>query len=262
MSTVRIDLLGIRVVLNLPEPLDRRFESLFPSAPADGVPPGRSLVEITARNYLDGISIAGGGPTIRVADEATALAHVLSRINLSVLAASPYFGIHAGVVAIDDRAVAFPAASGIGKSTLVAACLQAGMSYVSDEALCLDWTTGAIVGYPRPIGLSVASCRLLELSPDNPAETAWSASMLGAPTATAPLHLKHVILLDMSTADLAPTSRGAGAAELLTRSFNHWHRPERAFELTHEIVRPAQVWQMGRDDPATSAKRIIELARS
>ena len=255
---ITLDLLDTRVVLDLPESFARRVERLFPP---ETVVDGSAQVDIAAISGPGGIQLVGGGPTITVADEATALAQLLSRINQSVLAAAPYLGIHAGVVAVGDRAIAFPAASGIGKSTLVTACLQRGMSYVSDEALCLNWTSGDIIPYPRPIGLSVESCRLLGLTPDHPLETAWSAATLGAAIAREPLQLEHLILLDDSVAELEQAPRNAGAAELLRRSFNHWHHPERAFELAHEIVRTAQVWRIGRHDPHDSAKQIADLTR-
>lgn len=46
--------------------------------------------------------------------------------------------VHAGAVAVGDRAVIFPGRSFSGKTTLVAAFLQAGATYLSDEFAVLD----------------------------------------------------------------------------------------------------------------------------
>jgi hypothetical protein len=261
VTTVSLTLLRTQVLLDLPHSLAERIRHLYAANVQDHLTATESI-RITVTSEEAGGRVVGCGPPIIVADELTAISHLLSRINGAVLTASPYLGIHAGVVAANGRAVAFPAASGVGKSTLVAACLQAGMSYVSDEALCLDWTTGDLVPYPRPIGLSDKSCRLLGLTPDPVTETALSAAMLGAKHAATPLQLSHLVLLNESNTGLEPVSRNVGVAELLKRSFNHWHQPERAFELAHDVTREASVWRMGRGTPANAACRIAALTRS
>jgi hypothetical protein len=68
--------------------------------------------------------------------------------------------VHAGVVAAGGAAIAFPGPSGAGKTTLTVACLLAGLEYGSDEALCLDWETGAVLPYPRPLALTPAAAEL------------------------------------------------------------------------------------------------------
>jgi hypothetical protein len=192
-------------------------------------------------------------------DESAALSQLLTRINIAVLGATPLFAVHAGVVAAGGRAIALPAVSGTGKTTLVAACLRAGLTYVSDEALCLQWTDGAIVPYQRPLALSADSCRLLGIPAPASGERLLSVADLGGRNATGPVRLEHVVLLDQTADRLRPGSRGNGAAALLGRSFNHWRRPERAFELAHELARGASVWHLGRGAPAATAAQLAEL---
>jgi hypothetical protein len=60
--------------------------------------------------------------------------------------------IHAGVVALGDRALVLPARSGGGKTTLVAALLAAGAAYGSDEFAVVD-QHGFVHPYPRQLAL-------------------------------------------------------------------------------------------------------------
>ncbi len=66
-----------------------------------------------------------------------ALSYLLAQLTASAIEHFEGFAVHAGVVAIDGRAIVIPAASGTGKTTLTAACLHAGFDYLSDEALCV-----------------------------------------------------------------------------------------------------------------------------
>jgi hypothetical protein len=60
--------------------------------------------------------------------------------------------LHAGVVGWRDRAIVIPGASMSGKSSLVAALLEAGATYYSDEYAVLD-ARGRVHAYPRAVGL-------------------------------------------------------------------------------------------------------------
>ncbi|MEO6952338.1 MAG: hypothetical protein ABI321_11030 [Polyangia bacterium] len=60
--------------------------------------------------------------------------------------------IHAGVVAIDGRALLLPGRTFSGKSTLVAALVAAGATYYSDEYAVLD-AAGRVAAYPRRMSL-------------------------------------------------------------------------------------------------------------
>ena len=77
-----------------------------------------------------------------------------SALNSTAMELTPHLAIHAGVIHHGDVVAAFPARSGIGKSTLTGACLREGFDYVSDEALCLSYDSHLVQPYPRPLGLS------------------------------------------------------------------------------------------------------------
>jgi hypothetical protein len=189
----------------------------------------------------------------------------LASLNGLALAEADCFAAHAGVVARSGSAVAFPAASGTGKTTLTAACLLAGFDYVSDEALCVDYGTGTVVPYPKPLTLSGPSCRLLGIDPGPlpPAgEAALTAADLGAAVATPPVHLAHVLLLERRPGppELVEVEHVAGMTALLGMSFNHWRRPADAFGLTASLARRARAWTLGYDDPLDAAALLTRLA--
>jgi hypothetical protein len=58
--------------------------------------------------------------------------------------------LHASVVTVDDRAVAFLGGSGAGKSTLAACFLEAGHRLITDDLLLLHEEPGRLLAYPGP----------------------------------------------------------------------------------------------------------------
>lgn len=195
-------------------------------------------------------------------EPADALPVVLAEINTTALAEADFFAVHAGAVARGGRVVAAPAVSGTGKSTLTAACLRAGLDYVSDEALCLDWDTGAITPYPRPIALSRWSAAAIGVTaPADGEESLFTAADLGAATATGPLGLAEVVLLERGAgpARLRPLPRGEAVAEVLRRSFTSWRRPDRAFALVHEVLGRTRTWRLTLGEPTAAAALVTDL---
>lgn len=243
---VRLRVLGLEVIVRADDDTAAEVRRLF--SPFLSPRPADSCHDDTT------------GATIVHGDDLQQLA---AGVNAAALQAADCFAVHAGAVAADGAVVAFPAESGGGKSTLTAACLRAGLDYVTDEALCLSWDDAAVRPYPRPLALGPWSARAVGVEPGDPEtadETLLTAADLGARVATGPLRLAHVVLLDAAAAPgVAPLARSAAVAELLRRSFTHWRRPDRAFELAHAVVAEARVWTLGRADPATDAAAIRSL---
>jgi hypothetical protein len=195
---------------------------------------------------------------------ASTVDRTLAELNIAALAGTDCLALHAGVVARDGRVVAFPGPSGIGKTTLTLACLLAGLDYASDEALCLDWDTGAVAAYPRPLALSPDAARLAgaDLPGEEPddAEVILTAADLGAAIATAPLTLTHLVLPQRATETaLTPAPRSAAVAELLRRSFSSHKRPGEAFRLLHRTVATTTCWWLNLADPREAAAALASL---
>ncbi len=187
---------------------------------------------------------------------------LFAELNLHAIEGFGEFAVHAGVVAMGDRVVAFPAESEGGKSTITAACLAAGFDYVSDEALCVTFADGRVLPYPKPIMLSEHSQSLLGLPAPvvrlegEHEEAGFRPEDLGAGTAEGELGLGEIVRLVRREGQ--PQLRQLHSSEavslLLRMSFNHYKRPRESFELVTRLAREARVWELGYDDPTLAAK--------
>lgn len=209
------------------------------------------------------IDVGEGAPADQISRFATA-------INAAALDAAPAFAVHAGVVASQGVAIAMPATSGTGKSTLTAACLRRGFDYVSDEALCLRYPDGEIEPYARPIALSSWSAGVVTDRLGGAkgvragADWLFTAADLGSRVAIGAHHLGHVVVLDRHVDDgaapaagdaprLEPLSRPDAVTLLLRLSFNHYRRPADAVRLVAEVISGASAWRLRYADPHAAA---------
>jgi hypothetical protein len=188
-----------------------------------------------------------------------AAATVVWRCN-AIAAASDNVMVHAAVVG-DASAVLLPGASGAGKSTLAAACVRAGLSYLSDEYAVVDPRLGVVVPYPKPLILAgeelVSSAQLRDgargsaLAPGAILFPRYDAGVEPSCTRLAP----SAALLLLAANTLALTSRGGRALPWLAAlagscpAWQHVYRdPDRAVAHARELgaaaavpVRPAEV---------------------
>src|SRR5262249_29262954 len=97
-----------------------------------------------------GISVRRDGRLVaRGLSHRQALDVLESELQLAVARlARPEVFVHAGVVAVDGRAILVPGRSGTGKTTLVRALVEAGATYYSDEYAVLD-AQGEVHPYAR-----------------------------------------------------------------------------------------------------------------
>lgn len=204
--------------------------------------------------YRDSRRIAG------TPQEAVAVSQLLAEANRLAVEAYPLFAAHSGVVASEGRAVAFPAATEAGKSTLVAACVLQGFGYVSDEALCADLEEGVIEPYPKPLGLSPESLALLGLPPASPpwdqtTESAVLVESLGGRVAEGPLGLSDVVLAEFGheEATLDRVAPSEVMAILLKMSFNNYKHPEASFRLAARLAARACGWRLRYGNPIEAA---------
>jgi hypothetical protein len=92
---------------------------------------------------------------VAASDDSEALiSHLLWLVsNDTVELADGYLLIHAGaVVTPGGEAILILGESGSGKTTLVAALVQDGFGYLSDEAAAIELATGLVHPWPRPLG--------------------------------------------------------------------------------------------------------------
>jgi len=120
--------------------------------------------------YRDGFAV------LRHVSPGLAIAHLAWEVNQGALnSTTGRLLLHAAAAEHNGDVVLFPGPQGSGKSTLVAALVQAGFRYVSDEIAAIDPDAGVVDPYPKPISLRPGSWRLLpELEP--PPEPALAPS--------------------------------------------------------------------------------------
>jgi hypothetical protein len=151
MSTLEVDVLGTAVGITAPAPvvaqLRRSLADLEPAASAD-----RELALVPRRNGFD---LVDQGRVVRrgVAPDVGA-ATVVWRLNAITAESKSHVLLHgACVVGPRGGAVLLVGGSGAGKSTLTAACVGAGLAYLSDEVAAIDRRTGLVSPYARPLGV-------------------------------------------------------------------------------------------------------------
>jgi len=92
-------------------------------------------------------------------------------LNALAIDNAPHVLVHAGCVG-DRSAVVLPGASGAGKSTITAACVADGLTYLSDEYAAIDPGRGTVVPYPRPVELATGLVAASTLGTRPPASLA------------------------------------------------------------------------------------------
>ena len=209
----------------------------------------------------------GSDDPLPVPDLATGSAEV----NRTLVARAPYPAVHAGVVAVDAGAIALPAVSGAGKSTMTAALCLAGARYLSDEALVLDDSGDGppqALPYPKPVALSPWSASALGLAPgpahagdlleDGTRELMYGPEHFGQVSPAVPV--AHVLLPERvdGPPSLEPLRRMEGLAGLLRLSFNHYVDPRRFLLAAGADVTDAQVWRLQVGEPTSTARLVLD----
>ena len=212
------------------------------------------------------LDLASANPADPAGPPQHGLGAVAVQLNQLFLAEYAGFASHAGVIARDGRVVAMPATSGTGKTTMTAAACAQGWGYVSDEALCIDYATGALVGYPRPLGMSAWTAGTLGFAGvgvDVGDELLVAPSAVAARVVATPGPLTDVVVLDRETgvpiAELEPLPRPQIVPLLLQRSFNHYRNPDGAVRLVAAVASGARCWRLRYGDPSAGAKALSAL---
>jgi hypothetical protein len=91
----------------------------------------------------------------------TVLDHLVWAINRQVIERSlGRLVLHAAAAAMDEAVVLLPAPMEAGKTTLVTALLDCGLSYLTDEAAAIDADL-VVQGFPKPLSIDPGSWEVL-----------------------------------------------------------------------------------------------------
>jgi hypothetical protein len=151
MSTLVVEVLGTAVRIAAPAPilaqLRESLADLEPSAGTDRV------LALAPRE--DGLDLLDGGQVVRRGIEPDlGAATVVWRLNAIARESTVHVLLHGACVAGPrGGGVLLVGGSGVGKSTLAAACVDAGLAYLSDEVVAIDARTGLVVPYAKPLSL-------------------------------------------------------------------------------------------------------------
>lgn len=222
-------------------------------------------VEVTPTE--GGWRATAGGQTWSVTGGDAAVSAASAGVNHLVTSRTPLLAFHAAVVTRDGVTMVVPGRSGGGKTTLTVALLQHGWSYVTDEALALDWDKAALVPYPRPMAVSDWTRQALGLGTGSTGglasggQTWFSAADLGARISDGSAAPSLVVLPHRRDGGvvLDRPHRAEALAALVPRGFTLHRDPARSLEVLGALCRASTVVGLSYGDPRDAAAALTGL---
>lgn len=180
-----------------------------------------------------------------------------AQVRVQIAAHAPdHVIVHAGAVAHRGRGIVLPGPSFAGKTTLVAALLAAGASYLSDELAVID-AQGMLHAFPRPLSLR---------DPETTLATRVAAAQIAPNAPTPPTAAVPVGLVAIATyephARWAPEqlTSGQGALALLANTPAARSDAPRILPILSRATGHATVLRGPRGDAAATARAILASA--
>lgn len=265
------------VVESNDEEVVTRFDHLFAGFdPADGSD-GDALRVTVVNSALPGgdpnaadryVSHEGDEALLASPDLAAHEVLVTRLLNDRKLDAEPdLLHLHGAAVSRGERAVVLLGRSGAGKSTVCAALVRAGWSYVTDEQVTIRPDDGQLVPYPRPITLRrpvwPMFSAVAEVPEPRPDDVEW-ARVEVSPVALGrvhrgPLRVAVLVVPTFEAGAGLEVVRAASAAEVVQWLASCCYDLDRlglaGFELLVGLAARCPAWQMriGASAPAVAA---------
>lgn len=185
---------------------------------------------------------AGGDRIIKTLKASQAIDALESDVQLFVAETAPHrVFVHAGVVALRDKAIVIPGRSFSGKTSLVAALVKAGAIYYSDEYAVLD-ERGRVHKYTRRLGIRQKS---------NGKTKRLEVEELGGRRGVKPLTVAMIIVSKYQEGSRwrpRQLSDGEAALELMANTVSARRRPEAMLEAIRPVVSLATVFKGTRGE--------------
>lgn len=159
--------------------------------------------------------------------------------------------VHAGVVALDGKAIVIPGKSNTGKTTLVAELVRQGATYYSDEHCVVDGR-GRVHPYPKPLAIYSRATDTRIKTP---------VSELGGIAGVKPVPVRLVIASEYREGALwrpRELSAGKGVLTLFANTVSARSQPEAALAAHQKIVSGARVLKGVRGEAKETASAILE----
>jgi hypothetical protein len=170
------------------------------------------------------------------------------RIYIGLKAANRIF-VHAGAVAVNGRAIILPGRSFSGKTTLVAAFVAAGATYLSDEYAVLD-ETGLVHPYAVP----------LSFRDGDDSRSAVHVSQLGGSATDTPLPVGAVVVTNFSPGsswEPSELSPARAALALLQNTLAALERSEEALPVLRKATQRALLLGGDRGEAEVLVKDVM-----
>jgi hypothetical protein len=165
----------------------------------------------------------------------------------------PYLFVHAGVVGWQNRAIVIPGRSMDGKSTLVAALVELGAVYFSDEYAVLD-RRGRIHQYRKPVALRIQDGSVSRASFVPPTNTDGAQKPLVAGVVA---FLKYKVDAGWSPLKMSP---GEAVLSLFDNTVLAQKRAKFALRVLSTLVEHAEAVRTLRPDVSLAAPALLDLA--
>jgi hypothetical protein len=260
-TELAIEAYGVRFAVAVDDP------GLMPAVTAT-LPPGWTHCEQVGKltRFLlaspDGITYEltrDESPISQPVDLEVAIGVLDSNLRMEIARrASGWAFIHAGCVAVDDRALVLPGLSFSGKTTLVSALIGQGAMYFSDEYALLD-SEGLVHPYPKPLSIRPAGAnRSQGLVP----ATETAAADLGAQIGDRAAAVALIAALNYqpgATWDPAPLTPSQGALALLSHSVTVRDEPERVLAAARRAAYGARCLEGTRGEAEAVASILLAL---
>jgi hypothetical protein len=163
---------------------------------------------------------------------------------------------HAGGVERAGIGIVLPAHMESGKTTLTAGLVRAGFSYLTDEAVSFDPTSGLIEPFPKPLSIDNGSQHLfpeLEPAPAPGDDRAPSDQWQVPPDSIRPdavgtrCQARFIVFPkyeEGGATELVPLSRAAALVELATNTFEFRDHPCRSLDALAGVVEGARCFRL------------------
>jgi hypothetical protein len=194
-------------------------------------------------NYVIDDSGLRFGDELLTDDDSLVIDMLVWHVNREVVGRSgQHLLLHAGAVQSPAGAVVVAGPSGTGKTTLVAALVDAGLDYLTDEIAALDLNSGLVLPYAKPLTVKGEGQRPIERVGE-PCPLAAAVFAAYEPDATPRLE---------------PVHRADALIELAQNSFNFPDHGAAALEALAGAIRSAQCHRLVMGDPHAAAALVIE----
>lgn len=258
IEPIRIESYGVRLDVRIDDPAirDAVMDVLPPGwRPASESFPDAEVSLLKAPGSRYGVVGDGTGRIPHAVDLDVALMLLEGHLRDCVARWAPELVfVHAGVVARDGRALVIPGDSFSGKSTLVAALVEAGATYFSDEFAVLDHE-GLVHPYAKPLWLRSDGGEREEIS----------ASQLGADPHGQPVPPMLILVtryVPGAAWDPRPVSAGEAALALLSHTVPAQERPADSMRAVRLVAERCRCLRSERPEARDLAPQLLALLES